>query len=82
MALTIAHTPDVDDAFMFYAMSSRKITLPFELDHVIEDIEILNKMAFEAKLDITAISAHAYAYLHEKYRILSAWQALVMDTAR
>lgn len=57
MALTIAHTPDVDDAFMFYAMSSRKITLPFELDHVIEDIEILNKMAFEAKLDVTAISA-------------------------
>ena len=72
MALIVAHTPDADDAFMFYAMTSGKISLPFEVDHVIEDIETLNKMAFEGKLDVTAISAHAYAYLHEKYRILSA----------
>jgi len=68
--LTVAHTPDADDAFMFYAMTSGK--LPIEVRHVIEDIESLNKKAFNAELDVTALSAHAYALLHDRYRILSA----------
>jgi len=68
--LTVAHTPDADDAFMFYAMTSGKI--PFKVKHIIEDIESLNRRAFNAELDVTALSAHAYAFLHGKYRILSA----------
>ena len=70
--LTVAHTPDADDAFMFYAMTSGKITTSFEIKHIIEDIESLNKKAFNAVVDVTALSAHAYAFLHDKYRILSA----------
>lgn len=70
--MIVAHTPDADDAFMFYAMVTGKIKMEFEVEHLIEDIETLNKMAFNALLDVTALSLHAYAYLHEKYRILSA----------
>jgi len=70
--MLVAHTPDADDAFMFYAMIAGKIPTRLKIDHLIEDIETLNKMAFEGKLDVTALSVHAYAYLDEKYRILSA----------
>ena len=72
MKLRVAHTPDADDAFMFYAMVEGKIPLSFEIEHFTEDIETLNRMAFEEDLDVTALSLHAYAYLDEKYRILSA----------
>ena len=72
MKLKIAHTPDADDAFMFYAMVEGKIPLNFEIEHFTEDIETLNRLAFEEDLDVTALSLHAYAYLDEKYRILSA----------
>jgi len=70
--MLVAHTPDADDAFMFYAMIAGKIPTRLKIEHLIEDIETLNKMAFEGKLDVTALSVHAYAYLDEKYRILSA----------
>ena len=70
--MIVAHTPDADDAFMFYAMVAGKIKMDFEVEHLIEDIETLNRLAFNAQLDVTALSLHAYAYLHEKYRILSA----------
>ena len=70
--MLVAHTPDVDDAFMFYAMINGKVKTRLKLNYLIEDIETLNKMAFEGKLDVTALSAHAYAYLDDKYRILSA----------
>ncbi|RUM33473.1 MAG: ABC transporter substrate-binding protein [Archaeoglobus sp.] len=72
MKITVAHTPDADDAFMFYAMTAGKVEMPFEVEHVVRDIETLNRMAFENKLDVTAISVHAYAYLSKNYRILSA----------
>ena len=72
MKIIVAHTPDADDAFMFYAMTHGKVNSDLEIEHLIEDIESLNKKAFDGKLDVTALSAHAYAYLHEKYRILSA----------
>lgn len=72
MKLRVAHTPDADDAFMFYAMVERKIPLNFEIEHFTEDIETLNKMAFEGDLDVTALSLHAYSYLDDRYRILSA----------
>ena len=72
MKLIVAHTPDADDAFMFYALTYGKIKTDLKIEHLIEDIESLNKKAFSGKLDVTALSAHAYAYLHDKYRILSA----------
>lgn len=74
MKLVVAHTPDADDAFMFYGLTHGNVGADssLEIDHLIEDIESLNKRAFNETLDVTAISAHAYAYLHEKFRILSA----------
>jgi 1,4-dihydroxy-6-naphthoate synthase len=69
--LRLGHTPDADDAFMFYGIASGKVNNPvFEIKHVIEDIETLNKRALNHELDVTAISAHAYAYLRN-YVILS-----------
>jgi 5,8-dihydroxy-2-naphthoate synthase len=62
--LRLGHTPDADDAFMFYGIASGKVnSSAFEIKHVIEDIETLNKRALDHELDVTAISAHAYAYL-------------------
>ncbi len=72
MRITVAHTPDADDAFMFYAMTHGKVESWLEIEHVIEDIETLNKKAFDCTYDVTAISAHAYALLYDRYRILSA----------
>lgn len=68
--ITLGHTPDADDAFMFYGIASGNVNSPeFRIKHVIEDIETLNRRALKQELDITAISAHAYAYL-ENYVIL------------
>ncbi|AIY89727.1 menaquinone biosynthesis family protein [Geoglobus acetivorans] len=72
MKLRVAHTPDADDAFMFYAMMEGKIPLDFEVEHIIEDIESLNRRAFQENIEVTALSVHAYAYLSDRYRILSA----------
>ncbi|MEM4715654.1 MAG: MqnA/MqnD/SBP family protein [Candidatus Nitrosocaldus sp.] len=63
MRLRIGHTPDADDAFMFYAIAEGKVSMEgIEVEHIIEDIERLNRMALRNELDVTAISAHAYAY--------------------
>ena len=68
--ITVGHTPDADDAFMFYGIEAGKIKSPyFKIKHVIEDIETLNKRALKHELDVTAVSAHAYAYL-KNYAIL------------
>jgi 1,4-dihydroxy-6-naphthoate synthase len=68
--ITLGHTPDADDAFMFYGIASGNVNSPeFRIKHVIEDIETLNRRALKQELDVTAISAHAYAYL-ENYVIL------------
>lgn len=68
--ITLGHTPDADDAFMFYGIEAGKVKSPhFKIKHVIEDIESLNKRALRQELDVTAISAHAYAYL-KNYTIL------------
>lgn len=66
MEITLGHTPDADDAFMFYGIVSGKLKCPtLRINHVIEDIETLNKRALRHELDVTAISAHAYAYLKD-----------------
>jgi|Deesub1362A_J573_1020465.scaffolds.fasta_scaffold00049_8 1,4-dihydroxy-6-naphthoate synthase len=70
--LKVAHTPDADDAFMFYAMTHGKVDTWLEIEHFIEDIESLNKKAFNAEYDVTAISAYAYSFLQDRYRILSS----------
>jgi len=69
--LTLAHSPDADDAFMFYALARERIdTEGLRFQHVLEDIETLNQRARESTYDITAVSFHAYAYLHDRYALL------------
>jgi 1,4-dihydroxy-6-naphthoate synthase len=62
--ISVGHTPDSDDAFMFYGMFTDKVNSPdFKVNHVIEDIEQLNKKATNPELDVTAVSVHACAYI-------------------
>ena len=70
MELSVGHTPDADDAFMFYGMFTGKVTSPdFTVTHVIEDIENLNRKATSPELDVTAVSVHACAHIPD-YTIL------------
>lgn len=69
--IRIGHSPDSDDAFMFYALAKGLIpTGPYEIVHVIEDIETLNQRALAAELEVTAISVHAYAYVAKDYMFM------------
>lgn len=69
--LSLAHSPDSDDAFMFYALATKKIkTGNLRFSHTLEDIESLNQKAREGIYDITALSFHAYAYLADRYVLL------------
>ena len=71
MHLRLGHSPDPDDAFMFYALAKDLVDaegLTFE--HILDDIESLNRRAEEGELEITALSVHAYAYLHKSYMLL------------
>ena len=71
MKIHIAHSPDSDDAFMFYGLASGQVpSNGFELEHVLADIETLNRAAFEGKYEITAVSFHAYAHLTDRYVLL------------
>jgi len=71
MKIHIAHSPDSDDAFMFYGLASGKVpSMGFELEHVLSDIETLNRAAFEGRYEITAVSFHAYAHLTDRYILL------------
>jgi 1,4-dihydroxy-6-naphthoate synthase len=66
--IRVGHSPDPDDAFMFYALSSNQLdTGEYAFTHELVDIETLNRRAFAAELELTAVSIHAYAYLHDKY---------------
>lgn len=69
--IRIGHSPDPDDAFMFYALANELIPMEgFEVEHILRDIETLNRWAVEGRLEVTAISVHAYAYVSDKYRLL------------
>jgi 1,4-dihydroxy-6-naphthoate synthase len=71
MKIRIAHSPDSDDAFMFYGLASGGVpSNGFELEHVLSDIETLNRAAFEGTYEITAVSFHAYAHLTDRYVLL------------
>ncbi|MEW6236343.1 MAG: MqnA/MqnD/SBP family protein [Candidatus Omnitrophota bacterium] len=75
--ITIGHSPDADDAFMFFALAKEKIpTGRFAFRHILQDIETLNHRAAVGELDITAISVHAYAYVHHRYALLTAGGSL------
>ena len=66
--IRVGHSPDPDDAFMFYALAKDKIdTGPFRFEHELVDIETLNRRAFAGELELTALSLHAYAHLADKY---------------
>jgi 1,4-dihydroxy-6-naphthoate synthase len=69
--IRIGHSPDPDDAFMFYALTAGKVSLPgIRIEHVLEDIESLNRRARAADLEVTAVSAAAYALVHDRYRMM------------
>src|SRR3954454_16635059 len=69
--LTLGHSPDPDDAFMFYALAEDKIpTGRWKFEHTLQDIQTLNERATRGELDISAISIHAYAYVLDKYALL------------
>jgi 1,4-dihydroxy-6-naphthoate synthase len=69
--VTIGHSPDADDAFMFYALTAGKVTIPgVAIEHVLEDIESLNRRARTAELDVTAVSFATYLLIAEQYRMM------------
>ena len=69
--IRVAHSPDSDDAFMFYALAEGKVdTGGLRYVHELQDIETLNQRARRAELEVTAVSIHAYAYLSERYALL------------
>jgi 1,4-dihydroxy-6-naphthoate synthase len=73
VSLTLGHSPDADDAFMFCALAEKAIpTEGLEFEHLLQDIETLNRRAERSELDITALSAHAYAFLTDRYILLNS----------
>ena len=71
MKITVAHSPDSDDAFMHYGLASGKVpTDGIEFGHLLADIETLNRAAFEGRYEVSAVSFHAYAHLTDRYLLL------------
>jgi len=71
-SVRIGHSPDPDDAFMYYAIAKKKVgTAGFDVVQVLEDIESLNRRALAGELEVTAISIHAYAHLADRYALMS-----------
>src|SRR5690349_24847600 len=71
--ITVAHSPDSDDAFMFYGLATNKVRVPgLRFTHTLCDIETLNRKAHEAVYDLTAISFAAYPYIQDNYALLSS----------
>src|SRR5499427_6193593 len=69
--ITVAHSPDSDDAFMFYGLATHKLeTEGLKFEHTLKDIQSLNEAAKNGVYDVTAISFHAYAYVADKYALL------------
>ncbi len=71
MKITVAHSPDSDDAFMFYGLASGAVDAgDLEIDQVLSDIETLNQKAFDGTYEVSAVSFHAYAHLADRYALL------------
>src|SRR5437764_13807098 len=72
-----AHSPDSDDAFMFYALATKKVRSPrVTFRHVLSDIETLNRKAMEGFYDLSAISYHAYPYVADKYVLMASGSSI------
>jgi len=78
--ISIAHSPDSDDAFMFYGLATNKVRVPgYRFNHTLTDIETLNRKAMdEAFYDVSAVSFHAYPYLSDKYAIMACGGSMVI----
>src|SRR5580765_3002583 len=75
--IVCAHSPDSDDAFMFYGLATKKVRSPLvNFRHVLEDIESLNRKAMEGRYELSAISYHAYPYVADKYVLMSAGSSI------
>jgi len=75
--LRLGHSPDPDDAFMFYALAKGLIpTGPYRFEHILQDIQTLNRRARSAELEITAISIHAYPYVADRYALTSCGSSM------
>src|SRR5437879_4501800 len=72
-----AHSPDSDDAFMFYGLATKKVrSAKVNFRHVLEDIETLNRRAMEGQYELTAISYHAYPYVADKYVLMASGSSI------
>src|ERR1700745_2620802 len=77
LEIVSAHSPDSDDAFMFYGLATKKVrSSKVTFRHVLEDIESLNKHAITGKYELTAISYHAYAYVADKYVVMASGSSI------
>ena len=70
MKIQLGHSPDSDDAFMFWGLASGEVKTELEFEHILRDIQTLNDWAMEGKLESSAVSVHAFAYLTDKYALL------------
>ncbi len=70
MKIQLGHSPDSDDAFMFWGLASRAVKTDYEFEHILRDIQTLNDWAKEGKLESSAVSVHAFAYVADKYSLL------------
>jgi len=70
--INLGHSPDPDDAFMFYGLATGKLDAgPYEITHILQDIQTLNQRAMKGELEVSAISLHAYPYVSDKYALMS-----------
>src|SRR3954453_8409875 len=75
--IRVAHSPDSDDAFMFYALSQEKVdTGNLRFEHELSDIESLNRRALTGELEVSAVSIHAYAYISDRYALLASGSSM------
>ncbi len=78
--ILLGHSPDADDAFMFYALARDKIsTGPYRFKHILADIQTLNERAMHNELDITAVSIHAYAYIKSHYLLMTSGASMGLN---
>lgn len=77
ITLKLGHSPDPDDAFMFYGLAKDKFpTGPYKFEHILQDIQTLNQRAMKGELEMTAISIHAYPYVADKYALTSCGSSM------
>ena len=70
MIIRLGHSPDSDDAFMFWGLARGAVDSPYQFEHILKDIQTLNEWAMEGRLESTAVSVHAFAYVADKYALL------------